>query len=248
MMRFGQCLLKSKDLKGKPVAVGRAHGQYLVAAYRLALHGIEAEFKTPFGAFAFSSKLIGDFNLDNLLLVVAALAEQQFSLPDIMNSLSKLDAVPGRMQAVVAADKPLVIIDYAHTPDALEKALEAVRAHTSGTLWCVFGCGGDRDQGKRELMGQIADKFADHLVITSDNPRTEQPESIIEMIQHGIRMHNPAIEADRANAIELAINGASHEDVVLIAGKGHEEYQEIGQQRYPFSDLTITQKIMGVAA
>ena len=152
------------------------------------------------------------------------------------------------MQAVVAANKPLVIIDYAHTPDALEKALQAVRAHTNGTLWCVFGCGGDRDIGKRELMGKIADRFADHLVVTSDNPRNEQPRKIIEMIESGISQHIPNIKVDRAEAIQLAIMQASPEDVVLIAGKGHEDYQEVAGKRHPFSDLVMTRKILGVAA
>ena len=245
---YGRKLLADNSVNGKKVAVGRMQGDYVAAAYRLALHGIEAEIKTPDGNFAFCSKIIGEFNLDNLLLVAAVLAEQGFSKQQIVDGLAGLDSVPGRMQAIVAADKPLVIVDYAHTPDALEKALMAVRAHTAGTLWCVFGCGGDRDQGKRELMGKIADQLADHLVVTSDNPRSERPEQIIEMIQSGIHQHIPAIEADRAEAIGLAIKQASPEDVVLIAGKGHEDYQEIAGTRYPFSDLVISKQILGVAA
>ncbi|EAR59722.1 UDP-N-acetylmuramoyl-L-alanyl-D-glutamate--2,6-diaminopimelate ligase [Neptuniibacter caesariensis] len=245
---FGRKLLRDESIEARKVSVGRLFGQYHFAAYRLALHGIEAELKTPAGNFAFASKIIGEFNLDNLLLVAALLSEQGFSKAQVMESLSQLDSVPGRMQAVVAADKPLVIIDYAHTPDALEKALSAVRAHTTGTLWCVFGCGGDRDAGKRELMGRIADQLADHLVVTSDNPRTESPERIIEMIEQGICQHEPAIEADRAAAIRLAIMQASPEDVVLIAGKGHEDYQEVGTKRYPFSDLEVSMRLLGVAA
>ncbi|WP_415905233.1 UDP-N-acetylmuramoyl-L-alanyl-D-glutamate--2,6-diaminopimelate ligase [Neptuniibacter sp. QD48_55] len=244
---FGQTLLADDEVKGKKVAVGRAQGDYLIAAYRLALHGIEAELKTAQGNFAFASKIIGEFNLDNLLLVAALLSEQGFSREQVMHGLSKLDAVPGRMQALVTADKPLVIIDYAHTPDALEKAIQAVRAHTSGRLWCVFGCGGDRDTGKRELMGNIADRFADRLVVTSDNPRTEQPDSIIEMIESGIHDHQADVEADRAEAIRMAINAASPEDVVLIAGKGHENYQEIAGTRYPFSDVDVSKSVLGVA-
>lgn len=245
---FGRQLMADNAVQGQKVSVGRTQGDYRLAAYRLALHGIEAELKMAEGGFSFCSKLIGEFNLDNLLLVIAVLVEQGFSRSDVVNALSKLESVPGRMQTVVAADKPLVIIDYAHTPDALEKALQAVRAHTAGTLWCVFGCGGDRDVGKRELMGGIADKFADHLVVTSDNPRSEQPEHIIHMIEDGISQHTPAIESDRAEAIRLAILQASPEDVVLIAGKGHEDYQEINGVRHPFSDLVVTRKILGVAA
>jgi len=245
---FGLQLLSDESIGCNKVSVGRIKGNICMQAYRLALHGIEAEVKTQKGNFTFCSKVIGEFNLDNLLLVMAVLSEQGFSNEQIVHGLSKLESVPGRMQAVVAANKPLVIIDYAHTPDALEKALQAVRAHTSGTLWCVFGCGGDRDAGKRELMGQIADQLADHLVVTSDNPRTEQPDTIIAMIENGIHQHIPNIEVDRAAAIDLAINQASPEDVVLIAGKGHEDYQEIGEVRYPFSDLVVTRKVLGVAA
>ncbi|WP_286239708.1 UDP-N-acetylmuramoyl-L-alanyl-D-glutamate--2,6-diaminopimelate ligase [Neptuniibacter halophilus] len=245
---FGQQLLNDQRIDCRKVAVGRQQGDYLLAAYRLALHGIEAELKTAQGNFAFSSRIIGDFNLDNLLLVAAALAEQGFSHRQLVDALAQLDAVPGRMQALVVADKPLVIIDYAHTPDALEKALLAVRAHTRGTLWCVFGCGGDRDTGKRALMGEVADRLADHLVVTSDNPRTEEPATIIEMIRQGIAEHLPEIEADRAAAIELAICQAGADDLVLIAGKGHEDYQEIGRERLPFSDLIISKKLLGVAA
>lgn len=245
---WGKQLYRDTNVQGKKVSTGRLHGDCHLLAYRLALHGIEAEVKTPYGDFAFASKIIGEFNLDNLLLVIAALAEQGFKPSEIMTGLAQLDAVPGRMQAVVVAQKPLVIIDYAHTPDALEKALCAVRAHTAGTLWCVFGCGGDRDQGKREQMGMIADRFADHLVVTSDNPRTEQPEHIIAMIESGICQHQPAIELDRAAAIQYAIDHADKEDVVLIAGKGHEDYQEIGRTRYPFSDVDVSMKIMGAAA
>ena len=245
---FGRQLWADDGIRGQAVSVGRVHGDYRLAAYRLALHGIEAEVKTSTGGFAFCSKIIGDFNLDNLLIVAATLVEQGFSYEQLVDALSKIESVPGRMQAIVAANKPLVIVDYAHTPDALEKALQAVRAHTSGTLWCVFGCGGDRDIGKRELMGNIADRLADHLVVTSDNPRSEQPQKIIEMIKHGISLHVPDIEIDRAEAIQLAIMKASPEDVVLIAGKGHEDYQEIAGTRYPFSDVVVTRKFLGIAA
>ncbi|MGH1461376.1 MAG: UDP-N-acetylmuramoyl-L-alanyl-D-glutamate--2,6-diaminopimelate ligase [Neptuniibacter sp.] len=245
---FGRKLLSDPDVDCKKVSVGRVKGDYVSVAYRLALKGIEAEFKTPQGYFEFSSTVIGDFNLDNLLLVAAVLSEQGFSLSDIEKGLTELESVPGRMQAVVVESKPLVIIDYAHTPDALEKALHAAKAHTQGALWCVFGCGGDRDQGKRSMMGNVADLLADHLVVTSDNPRSENPESIISMIKNGIKQHAAEIEADRANAIRRAINEARAEDVVLIAGKGHEDYQEINGERLPFSDLEVSQQVLGVAA
>ena len=137
------------------------------------------------------------------------------------------------------AQQPLIIIDYAHTPDALAKALQAVRAHTSekGKLYCVFGCGGDRDQGKRRLMAQAAEKQADQIMITSDNPRSEEPEQIIKDISSGLKnTQNVWTETDRATAIARVLKSAGSQDSVLIAGKGHETYQEINGTRFPFSD------------
>jgi len=140
---------------------------------------------------------------------------------------------------------PVVIVDYAHTPDALEKALQTLRATLSkeGRLHCVFGCGGDRDPGKRPLMGEVATRLADRVVITSDNPRSENPRAIIDEILAGVHP-NYAIEADRATAILHAISGAAQQDVVLIAGKGHETYQEIGGQRLPFDDAEVARAIL----
>ena len=245
---FGRVLLADSTIKNPKASVGRAQGELQLSSYRLGLQGVEAEVKGKNENFMFSSRIIGAFNLDNLLLVIALLQKMAFSDQQITAALASLEAVPGRMQAVVADKKPLVIIDYAHTPDALEKALQAVRAHTSGQLWCVFGCGGDRDVGKRELMGEMADRHADRLVVTSDNPRTEVPEQIIEMIRQGIDQHSAVYEVDRAVAIRQAIESAGEGDLVLIAGKGHEGYQEIDGVRYPFSDLQLTREILGVAA
>lgn len=245
---FGKELLFDAEIKSKKVSVGRMQGEYSALAYRLGVNGIEAQLKTPQGSLQFKSQIIGEFNLDNLLLVAALLAEQGIALDRVVQSLGVLESVPGRMQALKSVGSPLVIIDYAHTPDALEKALSAAKAHTSGELWCVFGCGGDRDQGKRALMGSAADHLADKIIVTSDNPRSENPETIISMINEGIKLHAPEVEADRAIAIRNAINSASPDDVVLIAGKGHEDYQEIGGKRLPFSDLLVTKQVMGVAA
>jgi UDP-N-acetylmuramoyl-L-alanyl-D-glutamate--2,6-diaminopimelate ligase len=141
----------------------------------------------------------------------------------------------------------LVVVDYAHTPDALEKILQALREHARGKLWCVFGCGGDRDRGKRPIMGEIAERLADIVVVTDDNPRHESGDAIIADILEGMRA-SPQIIRDRRAAIAAAIRGAGEGDIVLIAGKGHEDYQQVGDERFPYSDREAICKILGVAA
>ena len=147
-----------------------------------------------------------------------------------------------------AKDKPLAVIDYAHTPDALAKALGALREHCRGKLWCVFGCGGDRDPGKRPMMGAIADELADQIIVTDDNPRSENPAEIIRAITVGITAHRARIVHDRGAAIAEALNAAGATDVVLIAGKGHEDYQIYGASRLSFSDRDAALKVLGAAA
>ncbi|MBI4996554.1 MAG: UDP-N-acetylmuramoyl-L-alanyl-D-glutamate--2,6-diaminopimelate ligase [Rhodocyclales bacterium] len=183
--------------------------------------------------------VVGRFNASNLLAVIGALLAGEETLDDISGVLPRLTFPPGRMQAIGGRDAPLVVIDYAHTPDALGKALATLRetaAARGGKLLCVFGCGGERDPGKRPLMGGIAEGLADRVLLTSDNPRSEDPAAILAAIAGGMRA-KPGIEADRARAIEMAIAGADRRDVVLLAGKGHEPYQEIAGVRHPFSDL-----------
>ncbi len=162
-------------------------------------------------------------------------------LPAVIASCSDLSPVPGRMECLGAPGQPLAAVDYAHTPDALGKALVALRSladQRGGQLWCVFGCGGDRDATKRPLMGAMAACHADHVVVTSDNPRSEKPQSIISQILLGLAGHKPVtVESDRALAIAQTMALATAHDVVLIAGKGHEDYQEVAGQRLPFSDL-----------
>jgi UDP-N-acetylmuramoyl-L-alanyl-D-glutamate--2,6-diaminopimelate ligase len=140
-----------------------------------------------------------------------------------------------------------VVVDYAHTPDALGKALRAAREHCDGALWCVFGCGGDRDPGKRPLMGGIADELADHIIITDDNPRSEVPQAITDGIVQGMSLHPPRVIHDRGDAIATAIREASLADLVLIAGKGHEDYQIYADGRRPFSDLQEARRYLGAA-
>jgi UDP-N-acetylmuramoyl-L-alanyl-D-glutamate--2,6-diaminopimelate ligase len=149
------------------------------------------------------------------------------------------------MESFRQEGKPMVIVDYAHSPDALQQVLMDLQSQSSGELVCVFGCGGDRDQGKRAEMGGIAEAFADHIFLTNDNPRHESAEAIIEDIISGIKDHSRFTrELDRRNAIKAAIDSASSNDVVLIAGKGHEDYQDIAGVRYPFSDRSIVQEIL----
>jgi len=187
------------------------------------------------------TRMIGSYNVSNLLGVMAAMRSIGVPLAAIVESCHDLTPVPGRMECVGAPGQPLAVVDYAHTPDALGKTLEALRSlsgQRGGQLWCVFGCGGDRDAVKRPLMGAMAASHADRVVVTSDNPRSEKPEAIISQILLGLSAHaSVTVQSDRAQAIAQALAQAAANDVLLIAGKGHEDYQEVAGQRLPFSDL-----------
>ena len=186
------------------------------------------------------TRLVGDFNVANLLGVIGSMRAMGVPLTRSIEACSKLAPVPGRMDCVGGSGQPLVAVDYAHTPDALEQALLALRPLArgrGGQLWCVFGCGGDRDVAKRPLMGHLAHQHADHVVLTSDNPRSEEPMSIIQAIRAGLKHDDRlTVESDRGRAIAHALTQARVDDVVLIAGKGHEDYQETAGIRQPFSD------------
>ncbi|MCW8196527.1 UDP-N-acetylmuramoyl-L-alanyl-D-glutamate--2,6-diaminopimelate ligase [Proteobacteria bacterium 005FR1] len=199
--------------------------------------GTRATLVSPWGRGQFSTALLGDFNLSNLLGVIAVCCAQGKKLNQVLEAISELKPVAGRMEQVSKGDIQ-VIVDYAHTPDSLEQALKALRPHTRGKLYCVFGCGGDRDSGKRPLMAAVAEQFADQVIVTSDNPRTESQERITADIRAGFKSPEAAIYVeDRRAAIEQAINSAQSGDCVLIAGKGHETYQQVGENRLPFSDV-----------
>lgn len=189
-------------------------------------------------AVVVSAPLMGSFNLSNLTLVIGATAMLGFELSEVEECVSILQPVPGRMEVISSSSEPCVIVDYAHTPDALEKALIACREHLAGgELLTLFGCGGDRDCGKRPMMAAIAEQLADQVWVTSDNPRTENPQAIIDDVMQGFSGIKPVVEViGRADAIDQIIAQASADDIVLIAGKGHEEYQEINGERLPFSD------------
>ena len=189
--------------------------------------------------------LIGLFNLENVLCVLAVMLELGIELEQAAKRLANLKPVNGRMERF-GGDKnqPLVIVDYAHTPDALEKVLRSLRSHTQGKLSVVFGCGGNRDSGKRSQMGRVAEQFADSVIITDDNPRFESKEEIVKDILGGFFNHEANIIHDRANAIRSAIEQANAQDCVLIAGKGHENYQEINGIKFPFNDAECVRQIM----
>ena len=206
--------------------------------------GVEVAFVSSWGDGDFTSQLPGDFNVANAVLVLALLLNKGVPLDTACDVMSQLSAPPGRMQRV-AMDGSAAFIDYAHTPDALEAALRALRAHCRGKLWCVFGCGGDRDTGKRPQMGSVAEQHSDRIVITTDNPRSEDAQVIIDDIVAGLAHADDAtIIEDRAAAIAWAIENAASHDAVLIAGKGHENYQESNGERIAFSDYAVAQQAL----
>ena len=190
--------------------------------------------------------LVGAINVPNVLAVYAALIELGFAQTEIIEAIAQLTAVPGRMELFRTRKSPSVVVDYAHTPDALERALMSLRAHCKGLLWCVFGCGGDRDVEKRPMMGAIAERFADEVLITNDNPRSESPESIVHDIRSGMQS-TPEVHLDRPAAIALAIERASNKDWVLVAGKGHETKQFIGKHQIEFSDRQFIRELLETA-
>jgi UDP-N-acetylmuramoyl-L-alanyl-D-glutamate--2,6-diaminopimelate ligase len=238
---FGAQLAASIDRTQVDV-LGYGFGKGEISGHRLDLsqRGLSLEIETPWGPAAVRSKLIGGFNAANLLGVLGVLLAAGVDLQDAVRAMADLEPVAGRLQMLREPGRPLVVVDYAHSPDALQKVLETLRGvlEPGARLICVFGCGGDRDAGKRPLMGEIATRLADEAVVTSDNPRSEDPLAIIDQIVAGAHP-NHHVEADRAQAIRRAVCGARAGDIVLVAGKGHEPYQEIGGVRYPFSDAAV---------
>lgn len=223
--------------------------------------GMAAAIVTPRGKFHVQSALVGEHNLENILCATAVGIGLDISLRDIKNGIESVRCVPGRLQSVDNDCGRYVYVDYAHTPDALEHVLTSLKAIAAGRLICVFGCGGDRDRSKRPEMGAIAGKFCDLAVITSDNPRTENPRDIIDQILEGVRTTSPGeykasdmkagvvkrgfvVEPDRRCAIELAIRAAGRGDTVLIAGKGHETYQIIGTDSIDFDDVKEAERVL----
>ena len=208
--------------------------------------GMSISLATPWGNGSAQTQLLGRFNAQNFAAALGALCATGYDFQAALAALSRIRPAIGRMDCIISEGKPLVVVDYAHTPDALEKALTTLREirQPESQLWCIFGCGGDRDRGKRPLMGAVASQFADRVVVTSDNPRTEQPQAIINDILPAVPQ--PAlVEPDRKAAIEQTIAQAKAQDIVLIAGKGHETYQDVQGVKHHFSDFEVAQDALG---
>jgi len=206
---------------------------------------LSLEVHTPWGEGCLTAHLLGKFNAYNLLAGLSALCLLNYPLDKALLRLSQCKNIPGRMERFGGDQHPRIVIDYAHTPDALEQVLLTLKTLCQGSLYCVFGCGGERDKGKRSQMGAVAERYADIIVITSDNPRHEDPDAIIQNILSGIQKRNQIrIEADREIAITSTIKAATKNDIILIAGKGHENYQDIGGKRFPFSDQQVVRRVL----
>jgi UDP-N-acetylmuramoyl-L-alanyl-D-glutamate--2,6-diaminopimelate ligase len=251
--KFGRKLAKDDEIRAQkwltttqmPPSGARLEDWIWAEDVNFSLRGIHAKIYTPWGTGKLDSPLIGQFNLSNLLLVVAALGSILNELQPILEALKNVSAADGRMQSVGNDNTPTAIVDYAHTPDALEKALNAVREHCSGLIWCVFGCGGDRDSGKRPLMAAVAEKLSNRVIVTQDNPRLEDEASIKADIFAGFKRAEKAVYiSDREQAIAHAISHAQPSDAILIAGKGHEDYQIIGKTKNDFSDIKVAQRLL----
>jgi len=245
---FGQ-QLESETRPARVAGYGFQRGAVVGEKLRLSQAGLHLAVRTDWGNAEIDAPLLGRFNAANLLAVLTTLLVSGVKLDDACQALAHISPPPGRMQTLGGDAHPLVVVDYAHTPDALEKVIATLREIVSGgRLICVFGCGGNRDKGKRPLMGRAATEGADEIWVTSDNPRNEDPRHIIDDIlagTSGARMDGQVhVEPDRARAIFEAIGGAHQGDVVLIAGKGHEDYQEVAGERLPFSDVAVARKAL----
>jgi UDP-N-acetylmuramoyl-L-alanyl-D-glutamate--2,6-diaminopimelate ligase len=198
-----------------------------------------------FGRGEFTIALIGEFNASNVLLALTALLALGVDKQQLLDTASSLKPVLGRMELFTASDKAKVVVDYAHTPDALEKALKALRVHCHGKLWGIFGCGGDRDTGKRPMMAAIGEELADKVILTDDNPRSESPAAIVEDMLKGMKEPELAIvEHNRFDALKYALAHSGEQDIILLAGKGHEDYQVMADKTIHYSDRESAQQLL----
>lgn len=244
----GQQFLSQLDAGIARVAVSRSPNALQVprvfATVITPLHdGFQLQVETPWGVGNCKVPLLGRFNIDNVLALIAVMGVLQYPLPEILHQIAALQPVQGRMEMIQTPNKPKAVIDFAHTPDALAEVLSALREQCQGQLWCVFGCGGNRDRGKRAMMGEIASTLADRVIVTNDNPRHEAPQAIADEICDGIAQGNTVdVILNRREAIAAALGNAAAEDIVLIAGKGHENCQIIGDKTFPFSDGEVVRE------
>jgi UDP-N-acetylmuramoyl-L-alanyl-D-glutamate--2,6-diaminopimelate ligase len=238
---FGRQLIAAARARGRRVvAYGADDADIRATRVEPTDRGMAITLSAPQGAAVLETALTGAFNVHNLLGVLGVLLESGVAFEAALEALAQVSAPPGRMERLGGGAQPLVVIDYAHTPDALAQVLAAMRpaVREGGELVCVFGCGGDRDRGKRAPMGETAGRLADRVIVTSDNPRSEDPRAIADDIVEGLKPLGRAwsVEVDRARAIEQALALAREGDVIVLAGKGHEDYQEANGVRKPFSD------------
>ncbi len=256
---YGRELLASMPASVDTVSYGFGRGDLLPSLLgsdlQLGLNGLRMQVQSNWGTADLQVPLLGGFNASNLLAALGALLATEMNFDEAIRRLSTLNPVPGRMQGyggseasdnlMGADEQPLVVVDYAHTPDALEQVLTALRGHTETKLWCLFGCGGDRDRSKRALMAAVAERLADQVVVSDDNPRSENSQVIIADILQGFeRVDEVWVIPGRDKAIASVVLAAAKGDVVLIAGKGHEDVQIIGDQRLPFSDAQEVEKAL----
>lgn len=209
--------------------------------------GIQLSVSSDWGDVAFSVPLIGAFNASNVLVAFATLLSLGYDIQALAQTASQLNAVIGRMELFTADNKAKVVVDYAHTPDALEKALQALRVHCEGKLWCIFGCGGDRDTGKRPMMASVAEQQADVIILSDDNPRSEDPSAITNDMLAGLN-HAGSVQVihDRFEACQFALSQVNESDIILLAGKGHEDYQVLADKTVHYSDRETAQTLLGL--
>ncbi|WP_456431088.1 UDP-N-acetylmuramoyl-L-alanyl-D-glutamate--2,6-diaminopimelate ligase [Thermosulfuriphilus sp.] len=244
---YGQRL--ARELGGEVITFGLKRGKIRGRLLQVDLSGIRLEIKGPFGVLNFKSPLVGAFQAENLLAAFSCAYSLGLEPEQIILALSEASGAPGRLETMESPLGFTAVVDYAHSPEALERALKTLREMTVGRLILVFGCGGDRDKGKRPLMAEVASRLADLIIITSDNPRSEDPEKIIAEIKKGLHPDTAhRICVSRKEAIYMAVNEASSGDCLLIAGKGHETYQEISGRRYPFDDRKVLEAALAFRA
>jgi UDP-N-acetylmuramoyl-L-alanyl-D-glutamate--2,6-diaminopimelate ligase len=238
---FGREL--AQHLRSIPVVTYGASGDVRWRDLEFSAGGVRGTWETPWGNSEFSLPLYGEFSVANMAAAICVLCQAGLPFIKVLEAAEQVTPVAGRMEFFRGSRD--VVVDFAHTPDALEKMLEALRPHVTGRLVCVFGCGGDRDPGKRPLMAHAAEQHADVVWLTSDNPRSEDPEVILQEMRAGLSDATEVhVCVDRRQAIELAIGQADAADLIVVAGKGHEDYQEIAGRRLAFSDREIVQRLV----
>jgi len=244
---YGEKWLKEYQHKSISYAIGNKQADLSSYEIKLKSNGINFKLKWQNKTHDIYTHLLGKFNVENIMLVVATLLSQNIKIQEVIDTIVELKPVPGRMNCVETningSASPLIIIDYAHTPDALEQVLMALKEHNARSIWCIFGCGGNRDKGKRPQMGHLAEKLSNHVIVTDDNPRFEDNGQITDDILMGMNT-SPMVIHSRKDAIAYAINHAHTEDLILIAGKGHEPYQLIEGQYLPFDDRIIAAELL----